>query len=46
MKIFYFEIDIIIIDLLNKCINFLNILVNEFEFLGVYFFYGCVEDFG
>lgn len=46
MKILYPEIDITIIDSLNKRINFLNILANELELLGVHFFHGRAEDFG
>ncbi|HEO3366097.1 TPA: 16S rRNA (guanine(527)-N(7))-methyltransferase RsmG [Streptococcus agalactiae] len=46
MKIFYPEIDITIIDSLNKRINFLNILANELELSGVHFFHGRAEDFG
>lgn len=46
MKILYPEIDITIIDSLNKRINFLNILVNELELSGVHFFHGRAEDFG
>ncbi|HEO5617804.1 TPA: 16S rRNA (guanine(527)-N(7))-methyltransferase RsmG [Streptococcus agalactiae] len=44
MKILYPEIDITIIDSLNKRINFLNILANELS--GVHFFHGRAEDFG
>lgn len=46
MKILYPEIDIAIIDSLNKRINFLNILANELELSGVHFFHGRAEDFG
>lgn len=46
MKILYPEIDITIIDSLNKRINFLNILANELELSGVHFFHGRAEDFG
>ncbi|MCC9840047.1 16S rRNA (guanine(527)-N(7))-methyltransferase RsmG, partial [Streptococcus agalactiae] len=46
MKILYPEIDITIIDTLNKRINFLNILANELELSGVHFFHGRAEDFG
>ncbi|HGD2870613.1 TPA: 16S rRNA (guanine(527)-N(7))-methyltransferase RsmG [Streptococcus agalactiae] len=46
MKILYTEIDITIIDSLNKRINFLNILANELELSGVHFFHGRAEDFG
>ncbi|MCD0152991.1 16S rRNA (guanine(527)-N(7))-methyltransferase RsmG, partial [Streptococcus agalactiae] len=46
MKILYPEIDITIIDSLNKLINFLNILANELELSGVHFFHGRAEDFG
>ncbi|HEO0661063.1 TPA: 16S rRNA (guanine(527)-N(7))-methyltransferase RsmG [Streptococcus agalactiae] len=46
MKILYPEIDITIIDSLNKRINFLNILANELEISGVHFFHGRAEDFG
>ncbi|HHL0775650.1 TPA: 16S rRNA (guanine(527)-N(7))-methyltransferase RsmG [Streptococcus agalactiae] len=46
MKIIYPEIDITIIDSLNKRINFLNILANELELSGVHFFHGRAEDFG
>lgn len=45
MKILYPEIDITIIDSLNKRINFLNILANELELSGVHFFHGRAEDF-
>lgn len=44
MKILYPEIDITIIDSLNKRINFLNILANELELSGVHFFHGRAED--
>lgn len=46
MKILYPEIDITIIDSLNKRINFLNILANELELSEVHFFHGRAEDFG
>ncbi|HGI1895844.1 TPA: 16S rRNA (guanine(527)-N(7))-methyltransferase RsmG [Streptococcus agalactiae] len=46
MKILYPEIDITIIDSLNKRINFLNILANKIELSGVHFFHGRAEDFG
>ncbi|HGI1958404.1 TPA: 16S rRNA (guanine(527)-N(7))-methyltransferase RsmG [Streptococcus agalactiae] len=46
MKILYPEIDITIIDSLNKRINFLNILANKLELSGVHFFHGRAEDFG
>ncbi|HEO6988562.1 TPA: 16S rRNA (guanine(527)-N(7))-methyltransferase RsmG [Streptococcus agalactiae] len=46
MKILYPEIDITIIDSLNKRINFLNILAHELELSGVHFFHGRAEDFG
>lgn len=46
MKILYPEIDITIIDSLNKRINFLNILANELKLSGVHFFHGRAEDFG
>ncbi|HEO3569366.1 TPA: 16S rRNA (guanine(527)-N(7))-methyltransferase RsmG [Streptococcus agalactiae] len=46
MKILYPEIDITIIDSLNKRINFLNILTNKLELSGVHFFHGRAEDFG
>ncbi|HEO5251132.1 TPA: 16S rRNA (guanine(527)-N(7))-methyltransferase RsmG [Streptococcus agalactiae] len=46
MKILYPEIDITIIDSLNKRINFLNKLANELELSGVHFFHGRAEDFG
>ncbi|HGI4955343.1 TPA: 16S rRNA (guanine(527)-N(7))-methyltransferase RsmG [Streptococcus agalactiae] len=46
MKILYPEIDITIIDSLNKRINFLNILANELELSGVHFFHGRAENFG
>ncbi|HGA0684350.1 TPA: 16S rRNA (guanine(527)-N(7))-methyltransferase RsmG [Streptococcus agalactiae] len=46
MKILYPEINITIIDSLNKRINFLNILANELELSGVHFFHGRAEDFG
>ncbi|HEO5644406.1 TPA: 16S rRNA (guanine(527)-N(7))-methyltransferase RsmG [Streptococcus agalactiae] len=46
MKILYPEIDITIIDSLNKRINFLNILANELELSGVHFLHGRAEDFG
>ena len=46
MKILYPEIDITMIDSLNKRINFLNILANELELSGVHFFHGRAEDFG
>ncbi|HGD4950820.1 TPA: 16S rRNA (guanine(527)-N(7))-methyltransferase RsmG [Streptococcus agalactiae] len=46
MKILYPEIDITIIDSLNKRINFLNMLANELELSGVHFFHGRAEDFG
>ncbi|HFH9144134.1 TPA: 16S rRNA (guanine(527)-N(7))-methyltransferase RsmG [Streptococcus agalactiae] len=46
MKILYPEIDITIIDSLNKRINFLNILANELELSGFHFFHGRAEDFG
>lgn len=46
MKILYPEINITIIDSLNKRINFLNILANKLELSGVHFFHGRAEDFG
>lgn len=46
MKILCPEIDVTIIDSLNKRINFLNLLADELELEGVHFYHGRAEDFG
>ena len=45
MKILCPELDVTIIDSLNKRINFLNLLADELE-LSVHFYHGRAEDFG
>lgn len=46
MKIICPEIDVIIIDSLNKRINFLKLLADELGLTGVHFYHGRAEDFG
>ncbi|MBM7635461.1 16S rRNA (guanine(527)-N(7))-methyltransferase RsmG [Streptococcus saliviloxodontae] len=46
MKILFPELDVTIIDSLNKRINFLNLLADELDLSGVHFFHGRAEDFG
>ena len=46
MKILCPELDVTIIDSLNKRINFLNLLADELELSGVHFYHGRAEDFG
>lgn len=46
MKIIYPELDVTIIDSLNKRIQFLNLLADELGLTGVQFFHGRAEDFG
>ena len=46
MKILCPEIDITIIDSLNKRINFLTLLAEELGLTGVHFYHGRAEDFG
>lgn len=45
MKILYPELDVTIIDSLNKRINFLNLLAEELELENVHFYHGRAEDF-
>ena len=45
MKILCPELDVTIIDSLNKRINFLNLLADELELSGVHFYHGRAEDF-
>lgn len=46
IKILYPDIDVTIIDSLNKRINFLNLLADELGLEGVHFYHGRAEDFG
>ena len=46
MKILCPELDVTIIDSLNKRINFLNLLADELDLSGVHFYHGRAEDFG
>lgn len=46
MKILCPEIDVTIIDSLNKRINFLTLLAEELGLTGVHFYHGRAEDFG
>ena len=46
MKILYPQLDVTIIDSLNKRINFLNLLAQELELENVHFYHGRAEDFG
>ena len=46
MKILCPDLDVTIIDSLNKRINFLNLLADELELSGVHFYHGRAEDFG
>lgn len=46
MKILCPELDVTIIDSLNKRINFLNLLADELGLDGVHFYHGRAEDFG
>lgn len=46
MKIIFPELDISIIDSLNKRINFLNQLAEKLELEGVHFYHGRAEDYG
>lgn len=45
MKILFPELDVTIIDSLNKRINFLHLLAEELGLSGVYFYHGRAEDF-
>ena len=45
MKILFPELDVTIIDSLNKRINFLHLLAEELDLSGVYFYHGRAEDF-
>lgn len=45
MKILYPELDVTIIDSLNKRINFLQLLEQELDLDGVHFYHGRAEDF-
>ena len=45
MKILYPQLEVIIIDSLNKRINFLQLLSEELGLEGVYFYHGRAEDF-
>ena len=45
MKILYPQLDVTIIDSLNKRINFLQLLAQELNLDGVYFYHGRAEDF-
>ena len=45
MKIFFPELDVTIIDSLNKRINFLHLLAEELGLSGVHFYHGRAEDF-
>lgn len=44
MKILYPELDVTIIDSLNKRINFLHLLAQELDLDGVHFYHGRAED--
>lgn len=46
MKILFPELDVTIIDSLNKRINFLHLLAEELGLDGVHFYHGRAEDFG
>ena len=45
MKILFPELDVTIIDSLNKRINFLHLLAEELGLIGVHFYHGRAEDF-
>ena len=45
MKILFPELDVTIIDSLNKRINFLHLLAEELGLSGVHFYHGRAEDF-
>ena len=45
MKILYPQLDVTIIDSLNKRINFLQLLAQELDLSGVHFYHGRAEDF-
>ena len=45
MKILYPQLDVTIIDSLNKRINFLQLLAQELDLEGVHFYHGRAEDF-
>ena len=45
MKILYPQLDVTIIDSLNKRINFLQLLAEELDLEGVHFYHGRAEDF-
>ena len=45
MKILYPQLEVTIIDSLNKRINFLHLLAEELELEGVHFYHGRAEDF-
>ena len=45
MKILYPQLDVTIIDSLNKRINFLQLLAEELNLKGVHFYHGRAEDF-
>ena len=44
MKILYPQLDVTIIDSLNKRINFLQLLAQELDLDGVHFYHGRAED--
>ncbi|EHJ55962.1 ribosomal RNA small subunit methyltransferase G [Streptococcus urinalis FB127-CNA-2] len=46
MKIIFPQLDITIIDSLNKRIQFLNLLADTLDLKGVHFYHGRAEDFG
>ena len=45
MKILFPQLDVTIIDSLNKRINFLQLLAQELDLSGVHFYHGRAEDF-
>ena len=45
MKILYPQLDVTIIDSLNKRINFLQLLAEELDLEGIHFYHGRAEDF-
>ncbi|MGT2926059.1 16S rRNA (guanine(527)-N(7))-methyltransferase RsmG [Streptococcus cuniculipharyngis] len=46
MKIIFPQLNVTIIDSLNKRINFLNLLAEDLSLTGVHFYHGRAEDFG
>lgn len=46
MKILFPQLEVTIIDSLNKRINFLNLLAEDLGLTGVHFYHGRAEDFG